>query len=691
MCAYPGGPVSAGCGAVADYILDMNLRILSDDVLAIRLVPVGNFRNRYYALFIGGQYVQSFFVGFDDQDVLVPLLPGTTFGSAYIEDAGRWPTFDPDVYVPSQRAVDWEALTANNMLFAWDSTYYVTAVEGDAQLSSIVVVGAVRGQNVAPVPGMNTRGRLNYSITTTGTTHIVRFWDDGTLVAEGSRVGNGAVMCAAMNSLGLSATATLTYTADLAQGVAIVDLRWPKAYQVHYSTSSLSFPRTPEHTENDHGDHYNWLSPPLANGTYNWSVLEIDDEGVVQTTSIPAPTALVVANAPSSPTITSVTGTAAALTAHWSGGTAGSTYTVYYSDVNLPVNFGRFATPAPIVTGVDATSQVLAAITGYAAVSVQSDINALEAAFDAQVALFNAAFAAGESGFVAVITTGLAALQAAIDAYATAIGASLSGQKDALVVTTNNLLFAENSLSDLGLATTDWKNNIGQQYAPFISFLGELLKHQPGRYTLPNGAIGGGATGSSTVGTGTGLDGTSGFTVAGIGNSLEDAASPITRTGHVRIVVRATKGGVQEQGDNQYTVELADDGSIVDPRPPTPGITGATATTSTITATVQVLSDNVATAATSLDFYAVATGSPMDPTTPSSTVSLAAPVGGLQQASVTATGLASGWYDIAAASRTGSTRSSLSGLSHVFIGVDGTQAVSNLRASVARGRGNQNG
>lgn len=50
----------------------------------------------------------------------------------------------------------------------------------------------------------------------------------------------------------------------------------------------------------------------------------------------------------------------------WTVGEAGCTYTVYYSKVGEAINYGSFATPAPITTAVDATSQTLSsANTGY--------------------------------------------------------------------------------------------------------------------------------------------------------------------------------------------------------------------------------------------------------------------------------------------------------------------------------------
>jgi hypothetical protein len=88
-------------------------------------------------------------------------------------------------------------------------------------------------------------------------------------------------------------------------------------------------------------------------------------DGIAQTAGITVISGLVIVTPPAAPTLAAPTGNAAATTINWATGEAGCTYTVYFSDIDTPINLGNFALPAPITTGVDATSQVLPAIVGY--------------------------------------------------------------------------------------------------------------------------------------------------------------------------------------------------------------------------------------------------------------------------------------------------------------------------------------
>jgi hypothetical protein len=211
-----------------------------------------------------------------------------------------------------------DAMSAQRLQISWTATYSTAPVRGDSQFSAITISGAKRGVNVGPGI-LPTRGLLSFEITTSGGVHTVSWYAGVQLVAVGTITGNGPLTCAEESDSGLSVDCTLTYTGDVAEDVAFIELRWPASYQIHYSTSALVFPRTPEASYLDRGyDDYTYLTPILSPGTYYWNVLEVDDDGDVQSGSYPTTTAQVIYAPPAAPTITSVTGNSAALVVHWS-------------------------------------------------------------------------------------------------------------------------------------------------------------------------------------------------------------------------------------------------------------------------------------------------------------------------------------------------------------------------------------
>jgi hypothetical protein len=365
----PGSCTTSSPGDIRDQILETKVDLLDATTIRVRAWPLQTYRNKWYSLFVNGVYTgRNYFVGSNDPfEAVAPADPASDTISAYLEDAGDWALFEND-FVPLGGAETEDALSALRMQFSWQTSYQLTAVRGDSQLSGISITGASRGLNVAPASFGPSRGLLNYSITQTaaGGTYIVRFWNAYTLVAEGSIVGNGSLTCSAMNDSGLSVTCTLSYSADVKPGNAFLELRWPAAYYLFWSTSALNYGNPAQAIVSDTGaDTLTYLTPLQIPGTYNCNILEYSDDGVLQSTGIPTPSVNTLFNAPLPATITSVTGTAAALTVHWTINEPGSFYTVYSSYVDYPPNLGNYATPAPVITSTDATSAVIPAVTGY--------------------------------------------------------------------------------------------------------------------------------------------------------------------------------------------------------------------------------------------------------------------------------------------------------------------------------------
>lgn len=560
---YNGAILGSCNGDWRDTILELRTWLLGGGI-KFSITVYDRCRERWFAVFINGRWTGKNYyapISGDIEDIL-PIDFGTDVASIIAYEVGDAVSFN--TFVPDDMARLEDALSARRLKFNWQSTYSLTPVSGDTQLSAITISGAKRGVNVASVEDLPTRGRLYYTIVTIGTTHYVRWWRGSTLVAEGSRVGNGAVACVAMNGSGLTVNCTLTYTADVAPNAAFLDCRWLGSYQIHFQqqstnlflwseqmdhapwstynantvvtpdqadapdgthtadqvacgagslgevfvynhvtgqapgvytvsvflkgtpdqqvyvypffesygapvlvtfdgtwqrisltgtltgggviagqidiiigtnplidmgtgtvlpavtfyawggmlnvgatpgpyvrttgapASGLVFPRTPEATMSDNGaDAYSFLTPVLASGAYNYNILGVDDDGVVQTTIVSPPDSpLTIQAAPASPTITGCTGSAAAgLTPTWTVGEAGCTFTVYYSLVNQPINYDVGCLPAPITTAMDATSATTPAITGYTPVDNSGDYATVLAAVDACVSALNAGYA----------------------------------------------------------------------------------------------------------------------------------------------------------------------------------------------------------------------------------------------------------------------------------------------------------
>mgnify|MGYP001588593234 CR=1 FL=1 len=653
----PGGPTTMAPGATSDQFFRLRVDEFQPGVIRSRSDLLGLWRARYYSPFVGGSYVGSNVLSDLDQPMekMFPVAPGSgqDRSSIFLEDAGDWDSFDPDTFVPDDDAITNEAITAKRLRIPWTNSYTLSTVRGDTQLSAITITGAKRYINVARVDSHGTRGRLTYSITAVGTTRIVRWWAGTRLVAEGSRVGNGAVTCVEINSSGLSVACTLTYTADLDPGVAELDVRFPKTYPIHFSTGALAFPRTPEATVKDNGqDDYLYLSPVVAPGSYNYSVLQSDDNGVVQTAGIPAPAALVVNTVPITPTITGVTGTAAAMTVAWTlNAESGATYKVYASLVNGPINFGDHASPAVITTGVDAVSQVLAAIAGYAPADNTATIATMKNTIDAQIALANADFIVTQAAFNATWPGVVTAVQSAIRAYQLTIGVNAEPFVTQWREIAAGVTALVSSLPTSGLTLAQWQDLIGATYARALGMLGTLVDGATGKYPLPNGALLGAGSPSAALGTGSAIDGTAARS-GGVGLTLEDLGTPVIVAGRVAICVRAVKGGIEERGNAVYVVEFDAAGAIVAARPVAATIQQITVTaglTVSITADVEEIDSDAV--ATTLDIYVVAIAAAIVPGTPTNSGALTEIMPALKRATVATTAAGTGWYRVGAAGR----------------------------------------
>ena len=308
---FPGAPAGLAPGNTRDMILSLSGSVVNGTAY-ITLVPWDYYRERYWAIFVNGKWIGvNYYVGpTEDIKVAIPLEPGTTIGSVWACEVGQWDSFDSGI-IPSQEAEADDSLSARRLLMTWVASYMHSTITGDTQLSSVVVTGARRGRNVQSDPDLPQRGTLTYSILANlpaANDRLVRWYSGDVLVAEGLRNGDGALVCSEVNGSGLSIACTVTYTAALKPGTSLLALMWPKSYQIHYSTSALAYPRTPEDTVQDDGnDEYFYRSAIVVAGVYNYNALQVDDEGHVQTAiSAPSDSPKTINAAPTSPTITSV-------------------------------------------------------------------------------------------------------------------------------------------------------------------------------------------------------------------------------------------------------------------------------------------------------------------------------------------------------------------------------------------------
>ena len=406
---------SSGMDATETKILSMTSFVVSNGVIITSCQPHGSWRGKYYSIFINGRYVAQSYCplkGLWQQSYV--LDSGTQLSSYCVIESGDWDGLDRPTSVlvggniPDGWVQEWENQHAHRLFVEWDAEYnYQDVPVGDTQLTGIIVTGAQRWINL--IQGDSGQiGRVYYTIESNGTTHNVNWWKDQQLLAQGTVIGDGYIKCNPINSSGLTIEAILTYTTDLAPQVAFLDIIYPSSFQVHYATTPLVYPRTPQFTIVDDGisTHYSYLSPVLAGTSYNYNVLAVNANGVTQaSTSAPSDSPKILNQGPIGPTITDVTGNYLAPVVHWTEGQSNCRYTVYHSYPNNAINLGRYATPIDIHTATGATTQQLPVVVNWQPQDRQPFIDALLTTCDAAETTLVAAFNAGPTGFETAWTT----------------------------------------------------------------------------------------------------------------------------------------------------------------------------------------------------------------------------------------------------------------------------------------------
>lgn len=639
--------------------------------LLARIYIRPEYTERNYAIFVNGVFIlvkecnESGFI-----ECVVPgIASGEQINSFIVEDVGTHSDLDADLlpYVQS-KVRQQEALTANSLNIVWDNTgkYKLTTVNGDSQLSSITITGAVRGLNCTPSVLKPTRARLYYTIQTIGSGHFIRWYDGNRLVASGGRTGDGALTCAAIDSSELAIACTLTYTADIANGVAYLDIKWPALYKVFFSTAAINYSGAAQATVLDGGGvRFNYISGVLNSGSYYYNVVSVDDEGDVETGMTDLGPRVINA-LPDAPVITGVTQLSpfnfrVAFTAD----AGASSHKIYFSRVNGPINFGNLVLdPQPVVATTPTEDIVVPAFTP------QDD----EAAYDALEAAFDAAIAAVTSGvfvygfdFAAVS----AAIESAVDDYADAIYLPLTEKKAAILAAgemcANNLASLDSDAFDANAPTF---------YGNYLQQLGSLLEDNPTRYNLPDSTVSGSGTLSITD------------------SSLWDVAQPFAKRNLVHIVMRSTLAGKEERNDRVWEIELDASGNLITARPMKPFIISKTlaldGSDRTITIRAGIVEEN-GEEASHLDLYiytgAITLGSPTQ------SVALDDAIAGYKEITFDPEIVAANaWYKITVLARTaGGARSEFNPKKDfvtVNVASDTPVAPGNIQAYVVRSKGN---
>lgn len=366
-----GGLIGAALGDVADYILDFDVVALTARTIRVRFRPIDDYCDRNYGIYVNGilRRIVSITAEKPSSESIIMLNPGESGGYVYIEDFGDWAFELNDPRAPNAPARANEAVITDKISFTWDTATtfsqgngYVIGVCADNQISNIRITGMKRYTNCKAMPEMPRRARLDYTIEFTVDGIIITWFNGTTPVAQGMTDATGSggtevqdVLCEEVNGSGLTVRCDLDFSGDSS---GFVILGWPDSYQIHYSTSTLTFPRTPQVIVYDAGvDDFRYETPALAAGTYNAAIVPVRDGEALSSVSVTS--GIVINTIPKAPIITEVSGNANELTVTWVAGEAGCTFKCYSSYPDQPINWGNFTDPAVQSVGLNVLTATL--------------------------------------------------------------------------------------------------------------------------------------------------------------------------------------------------------------------------------------------------------------------------------------------------------------------------------------------
>lgn len=680
-----GEPITAAPGSTRDKVLSLGAEVVMGG-LRTDLKPYPRYRSRNYALFNNGTWVENVMVGAPDKSVRtsVPIPPGSTTASIAFVDSGDHEQFDESNYVPGGWIKEEEASDAARLRVQWVAGYMVDEDTGEGSLASVVLAGISRFSNCEPDDRFPlTRGRVWYTIEQVGTTNYVRLWARGSLVCSGSRTGNGLVTLSSNNSSGLTGTALLTYSADVGPLTSFITVRYASAYYLHYSTSALSYPRTPEMTIYDKGvANYIVITPILSGGSYNYAVQALGDDGTLESpVSVPTDSPKLIKSPPLPVKSLAATGTAAAITVTWVAQEGGCNYMVYSSKPDEPVNLGQWPLPVPILRPIGASSCVLAPVTGYAPLDRTTAWTTFYQGMDDVVANINSAYDAGTVGFTTTLDAQSARANDFLRDLSDSVGIPTPQHDEQIAQAFSNLrsaaVFAQ-SITDVAT----FKLSIYQAMSTFLCEMGLVVDGMTSRYSFSDGSLPWSGSGTS--------DGPEGSMEAGglvSGVSVKGLVTPLVTNRVVRVIVRCTRvsDGLQEVNDEILDIELDASGNIVLPRPNHAYITGISSDNLSLTFSVMSKTDDQVVAASSLAIYYAAAPNSPSYVTPAGYAVVSSDVTGMVTASVTVAFPLAGYYVVAAkALSAAGTQSSGAKESTIWVGTEQPASATSVSANVIR-------
>ena len=486
------------------------------------------------------------------------------------------------------------------------------------------------------------------------------------------------------NSSGLAGQAILTYTADIEPGAYFVVCRWAKAYNVHYSTSALSFPRTAEMTVYDKGVlNYIVITPILAAGSYNYAVQAVGDDTTLQTTpATPADSPKLVKSPPLPVVIGPFSGNYAAITIAYANPAANGpcTFEVYSSLVDEPVNMEQWPLPIPIARPIGSSSVTLAPVVNWQPLDRATAWNTYWALTDGVVAAMNAAYDTGYTGFAATLAAQELIAQNGLVALSLATGIPTPEHDKAIA----QLFTQLSEAAALGSQTVvaDFQAFVDNAFSSFLTGMSLVLEGTTGRYTYSDGSLPYSGTGTADGDAGSLLsDGQSSAT------SVYNLVSPLVTNRWVRVIIRATRvsDGLTECNDEVLEIELDANGDVVQPRPNAANIESIAVNGLAVTFKVQQRTDDQEVAAATLAVYSAA--APASPTyvTPIASGAAGSAITGLVTANLTYTYPAPGYYVVAAkALSAAGVKSANPKETTIFVGTEQPAAPTNIKAQVIR-------
>ncbi len=361
-----GGPTSCSPGDEEDLVQIMTLDALAGDIYSTGQMLSGY--GQFCQFVVDGNVCDSVKYVQDNQPTSFWGIPNSGINHvASIIPQGDWSAQTGFYYQQS----DWQSLRTDRIVAQITSVPDIFSFGDNTQFSNWALTGFQRFTNCSPSNFRTTWGQLNLTLITITGVHTLTLDQNGIIIAQGSRTGNGSITLVDPASVsGVAGTVTLTYSGDISSGSDLI-ARFPASYPLYVQAIpfvSGSFPQAHAGIVFDDGYSSSFIarSQPLTTGNHYGLARQIDDAGNESTnldgggTIVPI---VVPPNPPGTPVYASG-GFAATIIHFLASSTTGATYNGYDSGITgiLDLSTPSFTHAA----GSGTLSQTLAAISaGY--------------------------------------------------------------------------------------------------------------------------------------------------------------------------------------------------------------------------------------------------------------------------------------------------------------------------------------